>query len=70
MLNAVSVVLEIVGTMFVVNYLYEKKLKFGIYDAVFLVSELCIVESANFLEVGKQIILSLVFGQFCFVLSL
>lgn len=56
MLNAVSVVLEIVGTMLGVNYLYGRKLKIGIYDAVFLVSELCIVESANFLEVGKQII--------------
>lgn len=56
MLNGVSVVLEIVGTMLGVNYLYGRKLKFGIYDAVFLVSELCIVESANFLEVGKQII--------------
>lgn len=57
MLNAVSVVLEIIGTMLGVNYLYGKKPRLGIYDAVFLVSELCIVESANFLDVGKQIII-------------
>ena len=57
MLNAVSVLLEIVGTMLGVNYLYGTKPRLGIYDAVFLVSEICIVECANYLNAGKQIII-------------
>lgn len=50
MINAISVLLEILAALFCINYFYDKKIRLCVYDAVFLVAELCIVESANYLE--------------------
>lgn len=50
MINAISVLLEIMAALFCINYFYDKKIRFRVYDAVFLVAELCIVESANYLK--------------------
>lgn len=48
MINAISVLLEIMAALFCINYFYDKKIRFRVYDAVFLIAELCIVEGANF----------------------
>lgn len=56
MINAISVLLEIVAALICINYFYDKKIQLCVYDAVFLVAELCIVEGANFFEVGKGIV--------------
>lgn len=56
MINAISVLLEILAAFFCINYFYDKKIRLCVYDAVFLVAELCIVEGANVIDVGKKII--------------
>lgn len=65
MINAISVLLEIMAALFCINYFYDKKIRFRVYDAVFLVAELCIVESANFFEQGEGII---ILGYFALIL--
>lgn len=69
MINAISVLLEIVAALICINYFYDKKIRLCVYDAVFLVVELCIVEGANFFEVGKEITIlgffALVLYQIC-----
>lgn len=69
MINAISVLLEIMAALFCINYFYDKKIRFRVYDAVFLIAELCIVEGANFFEQGEGIIIlgyfALIFYPLC-----
>lgn len=66
MINAISVLLEIVAALICINYFYDKKIQLCVYDAVFLVAELCIVEGANFFERGEGIIILGYFALFLY----
>ena len=45
MLTAINTVLEMAATLICVNYLFGKRYYFSIYDAVFMVAEVTLIES-------------------------
>lgn len=47
MLTAINTILEMAATLICVNYLFGKRYYFSIYDAVFMVVEVTLIESAN-----------------------
>lgn len=53
MLTCINAVLEMIATLICVNHLFCKRYHFQVYDAVFILSELIIVESANYLGLSK-----------------
>ena len=53
MLTCINAVLEMIATLICVNHLFCKKYFFKIHDAVFLVSEVIIIETANNLGLSK-----------------
>lgn len=53
MLTCINTALEIVATLICVNHLFRKRYHFQIYDAVFILSELIIIEGANYLGLSK-----------------
>lgn len=48
MLTAINTILEMAATLICVNYLFGKRYYFSIYDAVFMVVEVTLIESANY----------------------
>ncbi len=50
MLTCVNIALEMIATLICVNHLFCKKYYFSIHDAVFILSEIIIIESANYLS--------------------
>ena len=48
MLTAINTILEMAATLICVNYLFGKRYYFSIYDAVFMVAEVTLIESANY----------------------
>ena len=53
MLTCVNIALEMIATLICVNHLFCKKYYFSIHDAVFILSEIIIIESANYLRLSK-----------------
>lgn len=53
MLTCVNIALEMIATLICVNHLFCKKYYFRIHDAVFILSEIIIIESANYLRLSK-----------------
>ncbi len=53
MLTCINAVLEMIATLICVNHLFSKRYHFQIYDAVFILSELIIIEGANYLGLSK-----------------
>ena len=53
MLTSVNIALEMIATLICVNHLFCKKCYFRIHDAVFILSEIIIIESANYLGLSK-----------------
>lgn len=45
MLMAVNTIFEMAATLICVNYLFGKRYYFSIYDAVFMVAEVTLIES-------------------------
>lgn len=57
MINGISVVVEIIAILFCNNYMYGRKIRWNIFDALFTVLQICIVESANYLNADKKIMI-------------
>lgn len=57
MLTCINTVLEMIATLICVNHFFCKKYHFQIYDAVFILSELIIIEGTNYLGLSKGIAL-------------
>ena len=53
MLTAINTILEMAATLICVNYLFGKRYYFSIYDAVFMVVEVTLIESANYFGLSK-----------------
>ena len=53
MLTAINTILEMAATLICVNYLFGKRYYFSIYDAVFMVAEVTLIESANYFGLSK-----------------
>ena len=53
MLMAVNTIFEMAATLICVNYLFGKRYYFSIYDAVFMVAEVTLIESANYFGLSK-----------------
>lgn len=51
--TSVNIALEMIATLICVNHLFCKKYYFRIHDAVFILSEIIIIESANYLGLSK-----------------
>lgn len=56
MFNGLSAMLEIAVILLCVNFMYSRKIKLNIYDALFVVLQTVIVEAANYFMIGKKII--------------
>lgn len=53
MLTCINAILEMIATLICVNHLFCKKYYFKIHDAVFLLAEVIIIETANYLGLSK-----------------
>ena len=57
MLNGLSAMIEIIVILLCINYMYSKKIKLNIYDVLFVLLQVIIVESVNYFAINKKIIL-------------
>ncbi len=53
MLTAINEIFEVVATLLCVNYLFGEKYYFKIHDVIFLIFELAVIETANYLGLSK-----------------
>lgn len=53
MLTAINTILEMAATLICVNYLFGKRYYFSIYDAVFMVAEVTLIELANYFGLSR-----------------
>ena len=54
MLTAINTILEMAATLICVNYLFGKRYYFSIYDTVFILAEVTLIESANYFGLSKD----------------
>lgn len=57
MLTALNTALEMIATLICVNHLFCKKYYFKIHDAIFLLSEIVVIETANYIGLSKGVAL-------------
>lgn len=57
MLNGLSALLEVIAIGLCINFMYSKQLRFGRYDVIYFLLQLLVVEGANFLKLGKSVII-------------
>lgn len=68
MINGLSAVLEIAAILLCINFMYSPKISYTFYDALFIGIQTVIVETANYLSIGKAIIILSYFVIFLFQL--
>lgn len=69
MLTLLNTVLEMIGTLICVNYLFGKKYYFKIHDAVFLLVEIGIIETINYFGLSKGVTLLGYIGIYIYELT-
>ncbi len=69
MLTCINTVLELVATLICVNHLFGKKYCFMIHDTIFILSEVIIVETANYFGWSKGMALFGYIGIYLYMLT-
>lgn len=69
MLTLLNTVLEMIGTLICVNYLFGKKYYFKIHDAVLLLYEVSVIEISNYLGLSKGMALFGYIGIYIYELA-